>query len=50
MDCPFVSIKTKRESEEIKPKLRSEWIGAEVKKIQINFKEINTFHCALNPT
>ena len=31
-----------------KSKLRIEWIEAEVKKVQVNFKAINTLHCALN--
>ena len=32
------------------PKQISEWANAEMKKIEINFKAINTLHCALNPT
>ena len=50
LDGPYIPMKTKTESEESKPKLRSEWTEAEVKKVQVNFKGINTFHCALNPT
>ena len=43
-------MKTKIESEALEPKLRSEWTEIEVKKVQLNFKAINTFHCTLNPT
>ena len=45
-------MKTKTRSEESKPKskLRNEWIEDEVKKVQMNFKAINTFHYALNTT
>ncbi|XVF24717.1 hypothetical protein REPUB_Repub13aG0151300 [Reevesia pubescens] len=43
-------MKAKKGSDEIEPKPISEWTNAEVKKIQINFKKINTLHCALNPT
>ena len=32
----------------MEPKLRSEWTDAETKKVQINFKAINTLPCALN--
>ena len=46
----YVPMKTKVESEALEPKLRSEWIELEVKKVQVNFKAINTLHCALNPT
>ena len=49
MDGPYVLTKKKMGSEELEPKLRSEWMEAEVKKVQINFKAINTLHCALNP-
>ena len=38
-----------KESEELEPKERNEWVNGEVKKIQINFKAINTLHCAFNP-
>ena len=31
-------------------KLRSEWSESKVKKVQVNFKAINTLHYALNPT
>ena len=49
LDGPYFSMKTKVESEALEPKLRSEWIELEVKKVQVNFKAINTLHCALNP-
>ncbi|EOY19014.1 Uncharacterized protein TCM_043614 [Theobroma cacao] len=35
---------------ELMPKPRFEWTEAETKKVQINFKTINTLHCALTPT
>ena len=47
MDGPYVPIKT---NGELEPKLRSEWTDAETKKVQINFKAINTLHRALNIT
>ena len=50
LDGPYIPIKTKVESEAIEPKIRSEWTKAEIKKVQVNYKAINTFHCALNPT
>ena len=50
MDCPYVPMKTKVRSEESEPKLRSEWTKAEVKKVHVNFKAINTLHCTLNLT
>ena len=49
MDSPYMPRKTKRENGKLEPKLRSEWTDAEMKKVQINFKVINTFNCALNP-
>ena len=48
MDGPYIPMKKKVRSEESVPKLRSEWIEVEVKKVQVNFKSINTLHCALN--
>ena len=33
MDGPYVPMKTKAKSEELEPKLRSEWTEAEVKKV-----------------
>ena len=32
------------------PKLRSERSKSKVKKVQVNFKAVNTLHYALNPT
>ena len=48
MDGPYVPTKTKEGSKELEPKLRSELTDAETKKVQINFKAINTLHYALN--
>ena len=42
-------VKIRTGSEALKPKLRSEWSKTEVKKVQVNFKAINTLHCNLNP-
>ena len=50
LNGPYVPMKTNTVSEESKPKFRSEWTKVEVKKVQVNFKAINTLHCALNPT
>ena len=50
MDGPYVPTKAKRESEELESKLRREWTDADMKKVQLNFKAMNTLHCALNPT
>ena len=50
LDGPYVSMKTKAGSDALEPKIRSEWIELEIKKVQVNFKLINTLHCALNPT
>ena len=41
-------IKNKRGSEELELKLRSEWTDVDMKKVQLNFKAMNTLHCALN--
>ena len=49
MDGPYVPTKTKKRSEELKQKLRSEWTDVDMKKVQLNFKAMNTLHCALNP-
>ena len=43
-------MKTGTEVEALVPKLRSEWSESKVKRVQVNFKAINTLHCALNPT
>ena len=50
LDGPYVPMKTKAGSEALEPKLRSEWTELEIKKVQVNFKAINTLYCALNPT
>ena len=50
LDGPYVPMKTKMGSEALEPKLRNEWLEIKVKKMQVNFKAINTLHCALNPT
>ena len=50
LDGPYVPMKTRTESEALKPKLKSEWSETKVKKVQVNFKVINTLHCSLNPT
>ena len=50
LDCSYVPMKTGMGVEVLVPKLRSEWSEWEVKKVQVNFKAINTLHCALNPT
>ena len=50
LDGLYVPIKTRTRSEALEPKLRNEWLETEVKKMQVNFKAMNTLHCALNPT
>ena len=50
LDGPHVLMKTKAGSEALEQKLRSEWTELEIKKVQVNFKAINTLHCALNST
>ena len=50
LDGPYVPMKTKVGIEALEPKLQSEWTELEVKKVQVNFKAINTLYCALNPT
>ena len=49
LDSSYVLMKTRTRSEALEPKLRSEWSETEVKKMQVNFKAINTLHWALNP-
>ena len=49
LDGPYVPMKTRTGSKALEPKLRSEWSKTEVKKMLVNFKAINTLHCALNP-
>ena len=50
MEGPYVSIKTKSASQNREPKPIDKWIEAELKKVQMNFKKINTLHCSLNAT
>ena len=50
LDGPYVLMKTKAGSEALEPKIRSEWTDLEIKRVQENYKVINTLHCALNPT
>ena len=50
LDGPYVPMKIGTRVEASVPKLQSEWLESEVKKVQVNFKAINTLHCALNPT
>ena len=50
LDGPYVPIKIDMRVKTLVPKLRSEWSESKVKKVQVNFKAINTLHCALNPT
>ena len=49
LDGLYVPMKTSTIVETLVPNLRSEWSELEVKKVQVNFKAINTLHCALNP-
>ena len=42
-------MKTKAGNEALETKVRSEWTELEIKKVQVNYKAINTLHCALNP-
>ena len=49
-DDLYILMKTKAGSEALEPKVRSEWTELEIKKVQVNYKAINTLHCALNPT
>ena len=50
LDGPYIPMKTKTESEAMEPKIRSEQTKAEIKKVQVNYKAINTLHYALSPT
>ena len=50
LNGPYVPMKTGTRDEASVPKLRSEWSESEVKRVQVNFKDINTLHCDLNPT
>ena len=50
LDGLYVPMKIDTGVEASFPKLRSEWSESKVKRVQVNFKAINTLHCALNPT
>ena len=50
MEGPYVPTKIKSASQDREPKPRNEWTKAELKKVQMNFKAINTLHCSLNAT
>ena len=50
LDGPYVPMKTGTRVEASIPKLRSKWSESKVKKVQVNFKAINTLHCDLNLT
>ena len=50
MEGPYVPTKSKSTSQELERKLRDEWTDPELKKVQMNFKAINTIHCSLNAT
>ena len=50
MEGPYVPTKSKSASQELELKPRNEWTEAELKKVQMNFKAINTLHCFLNAT
>ena len=50
LDGLYVPMKINTRVEASVPKLRSKWSESKVKKVQVNFKIINTLHCALNPT
>ncbi|WRX10302.1 hypothetical protein QQP08_002789 [Theobroma cacao] len=49
-DRPFMPSTVNVVTNELMSKPRSEWTEVETKKVQINFKAINTLHCALIPT
>ena len=50
LDGPYVPMKIGTGVEASILKLRSERSESEVNKVQVNFKAINTLHCALNLT
>ena len=50
LDGLYVPMKTGMGSEALELKLKSEWSKTKVKKVQVNFKVINTLHFDLNPT
>ncbi|XVF07135.1 hypothetical protein REPUB_Repub06bG0112500 [Reevesia pubescens] len=47
MDGPFIPTK-KSKANEVVPKSKSEWTADDKAKVKVNFKAINTLHCALN--
>ncbi|XVF04620.1 hypothetical protein REPUB_Repub05bG0099900 [Reevesia pubescens] len=47
MEGPFVPTK-KNKANEVILKSKFEWIADDKAKVQVNFKVINTLHCALN--
>ena len=49
LDGLYVPMKTGMGVKALVPKLQSEWSELKVKRVQVNFKAINTLHCALNP-
>ena len=49
LDGPYIPMKTGTGIKASILKLRSEWSESKVKTVQVNFKAINTLHCALNP-
>ncbi|WRX26839.1 hypothetical protein QQP08_019326 [Theobroma cacao] len=49
-DQSFIPSTLNVVTNEMIPKPRSEWIEVETKRVQTNFKAINTLHCALTPT
>ncbi|EOY21334.1 Uncharacterized protein TCM_012831 [Theobroma cacao] len=49
-DGPFIPSTLNVVTNELMPKPRSKWTEAKIKKVQTNFKAINTLHCALTPT
>ena len=50
MDGPYMPTKAKEGNEELEPKLHCEWTDVDMEKVQLNFKAMNTLHCALNTT
>ena len=50
MEGLYVPTKSKSTSQELEPNPRDEWTDAELKKVQMNFKAINSLHCSLNAT
>ncbi|XVF28657.1 hypothetical protein REPUB_Repub15cG0049000 [Reevesia pubescens] len=46
MDGSFILTK-KSEENEVVPKSKSEWTTDDKAEVQVNFKAINTLHCAL---